>query len=116
MKVLSTTLLAGLLAMAGVAGANTPVARGYGNCIDDLEAGYPRQASVVHARYYYHARSSDEMTYFVNSSAWQDGDRVTLRTRCLTDRFGRDLLMRETFPGRWTPERGIVTVEELSSR
>lgn len=117
MRTLSTTLLAAaLLSAAGTAAANTIVARGYGTCIHDLEASYPRHAKMVHAPYYYHAVTGDDMSYFVNSSAWQDGDRVGLKTLCTTDRFGRRVLLRETELGKWIPNQGVVRVEEVTSR
>ncbi|HEX7037290.1 MAG TPA: hypothetical protein VF210_16075 [Pseudomonadales bacterium] len=117
MRTLSNTLLAiALLGAAGTAAANTVVTRGYDTCIDDLEASYPRHAKLVHSPYYYHAVSADNMSYFVNSSAWQDGDRVGLKTLCTTDRFGRRVLLRETELGRWIPDRGVVRVEEVTSR
>jgi hypothetical protein len=90
--------------------------RGYVTCVDDVQRDYPRHAGLVHGRYYFHEQSRDSMTYYVNSTAWQDGDRVRLRTRCLTDSYGRDLMARETHPGRWVQQRGRVTVEEVANR
>lgn len=117
MRTLSNTLLAAaLLATAGTAAANTVAVRGYSACIDDLEASYPRHAKLMHAPTYYHAVTDDGMSYFVNSSAWQDGDRVGLKTFCTTDRYGRRVLLRETELGRWIPDRGVVRVEEVTSR
>ena len=114
---LKAFLAAGLLLSAGAVSANQMIAqRGYDSCVDDLEDAYPRHARLVHARHYYLASRSDDMTYFVNSTAWEDGDRVALRTQCLTDRFGRDLLARETDYGRWVQGRARVNVEEVSGR
>lgn len=90
--------------------------RGYVTCIDDMERDYPRQAGVMHGRYYFHEQSRESMTYYVNSTAWQGGDRVQLRTRCLTDVYGRDLMARDTQLGRWAQARGRVMVEEVANR
>lgn len=106
----------GLFCGASVATANPLTDRGYGNCVDDLEEAFPQHARLVHARYYYHAIGAGDMTYYVNSTAWQDGDRVALRTLCLTDRFGHQLLNRDTEPGRWARSRATVTVDEVSAR
>lgn len=118
----ASTMLKGAAAMglwlaAGTAGAGyLATERGYDSCIDNLEGAYPRRARLVHARYYYYSASSVDMTYYVNSTAWEDGDRVRLRTRCMTDRLGRDLLARETEHGRWVRSRGKVTVKEVGGR
>ena len=117
MKALPKILLAAaLLTAAGTAAANTAIVRGYDACIGDLEADYPRHARLVHGARYYHAMTDQDMSYFVNSSAWQDGDRVGLKTLCTTDRFGRNLLQRQTEFGKWIPNQGVVRVEEVTSR
>jgi len=87
--------------------------RGYVTCIHDMERDYLRQARVMHSRFYLHEQLPKTMTYYVNSTAWQDGDRVQLRTWCLTDAHGRDLMARETYLGRWVQQRGRVRVDEV---
>jgi hypothetical protein len=115
---LKTSAAIGLFLATGVAVAANPlvVNRGYVSCIDDLERDYPRRAGLVQSRYYYHAGHAEEMIYFVNSTAWQDGDRVRVRTRCLTDRSGHHVTGIETNPGRWIRGEGRITVEEVASR
>lgn len=105
-----------LCAAAGLAQASGVILqRGYDTCVGDLEDAYPRHSRLMHARWYYHAQSPEDMTYFINSTAWQSGDRIAVRTRCSTDRFGRRLLERRTTAGTWMPRQGNVTIDEVAS-
>lgn len=111
---LKVTIALSLCLAAGLVSANPIDQRGYDTCVNDVARDYSRHAGLMHARYYFLARDDTARTYFVNSTAWQEGDRVNLRTRCRTDLYGRDLLARETELGRWVQRRGVVSVEEVS--
>ena len=114
-NLMRASIAVGLMLAAGMASAGSLyVQRGYETCIDDLDRDYPRHARLVHASHYYQDESDDALTYFVNSTAWAKGDRVQLKTQCLTDRFGRELVSRETEFGRWVQNRGRVTVDEVA--
>lgn len=116
-NLMRATIALGLLLATGmVAAGPLYVQRGYEACVDDMARDYPRQARLAHATHYYQDATEDAMTYFVNSTAWEKGDRVRLKTRCLTDRFGRDLMSRHTEHGSWVESRGRVTVEEVAGR
>jgi hypothetical protein len=99
----------------GAAAAQMWEKRGYAVCIRDLAGAFPRAADLRHERNHYLARDHEQFQIFVNSQAWEDGQRVALRTRCDVA-HGGDLLARETDHGRWVQQRGVISVEEMTAR
>ncbi len=90
--------------------------RGYQTCITDLKRDFGPSAGLSHAPRYYVAKHGDDVSYFVNSYAWRDSDRVSLRTRCETAGWGRILVSRDTQAGRWSrANEGHVSIYEVSS-
>ena len=52
------------------------------------------------------------MTFLINASGWEGGERVHLRSACETTRSGRRVLALETHQGRWTTNpQGKVTID-----
>jgi len=100
---------AAIACLAGTAGASAQVSspadlRGYNSCVKAFDTN---ELNGVHfPRVYYIARNADaanagSKTYYVNASAWQDGNRVMKRLSCTTTRSGRQVLAFEAQDGRY---------------
>ncbi|HSG88568.1 MAG TPA: hypothetical protein VLA56_05105 [Pseudomonadales bacterium] len=81
--------------------------RGYSTCID---AAKDEVKGLVTSRDYFIARNSDASQFFINGTAWNDGDRVAVRVACDTSRNGRKLLDLAIDDGRFVLDNGSVTV------
>ncbi len=99
-----------LVAAAGAtAGGPMATAAGYDNCQSRIKQDHAR---VVFKRHYYLQRNEDSMTFLINASGWEGGERVHLRSACETTRSGRRVLALETHQGRWTTNpQGKVTID-----
>ncbi len=83
--------------------------RGYETCIDAAKSEFTR--GFVSDRTYFIDRDGPVNAYFINASAWQDGDRASLRINCETSRSGRELLSYAAESGRFVRQRGTVSID-----
>ena len=112
MKKIFVALSAMTILVAGAAQAHRSQPsefRGYETCIDAAKAEFTR--GFVSDRTYFIDRDGPVNAYFINASAWQEGDRALLRINCETSRNGRDLLAYSAAPGRFVPPRGSVSIQ-----
>ena len=109
-SIISLIGVGGLVLAAGVsAGGHMATAKGYDNCQSQIKKDVDRP---VFKRHYYLQRNDDSMTFLINASAWEAGERVHLRSACETSSSGRKVLALETHHGRWTTDpQGKVTIE-----
>ena len=100
-KLIGAAALAAGLTFAAQANAG-PLADqpGYDNCHDEIQSQYDHQG-LVFARLHYLNREAGSNTYFINASAWEQGERVGLKSACETTKNGRRILALETSYGRW---------------
>lgn len=85
--------------------------RGYQNCVKALDT--KDLSGVTFPRVYYINKTAASSIYYVNASAWQNGERVTKRVTCEMTRNGRDLLAFETAEGRFAlADRNRLSVAE----
>jgi len=84
--------------------------QGYQNCIEDMQQDYWKQG-LVHSKHYFLERTDDERIYYVNSTAWNKGERVHLRTECKTSQSGGRLVSRDTDYGRFSNQRTVIYID-----
>lgn len=105
--IIGAVLFAGLSAGAVAKPSSAPEYRGYTACIDAAEA---EASGLVATREYFIARSDEMNQYFINATAWEAGDRVTVRVSCDTSRNGREVLGLDVADGRFVLDNGTVNV------
>jgi hypothetical protein len=105
--ILGITLFAGLSGAATAQVSTAPEYRGYNECIEVAET---EASGLVPTREYFIARSDSMNQYFINATAWADGDRVDVRVACDTSRNGREVLELEVAEGRFVLDEGRVNV------
>jgi hypothetical protein len=81
--------------------------RGYATCID---AANGEVSGLVTTRDYFIARNADATQYFINGTAWSEGDRIAVRVACDTSRNGHKLLDLAVEDGRYVLDNGTVTI------
>ena len=111
-KLVGTIALAAGLTFAAQANAGRlALQAGYDTCKSEIQSQQAEQG-LVFARRHYLNRADESNTYFINSSAWESGERVGLKSACETTKNGRRILALETSHGRWinVPE-GRVEIE-----
>ena len=103
----TAVLTAGSLGAAAQTSSVTEM-RGYSNCL--AAAKTPELKGVTTPRVYYIASNGDSKTYFVNTWAWQDGERVARRINCETTNNGRKVLNVVSADGRYAlnDRNGVV--------
>ncbi|MEZ5558659.1 MAG: hypothetical protein R3E86_08985 [Pseudomonadales bacterium] len=94
----AAVLLAGLAAPADARVSTSKELAGYHACLD---AAADSHSGLVAKRFYYTAQSGDNRTYYINASAWENGNRVALRIACATSTDGRELLSVSSAEGRY---------------
>ena len=78
---------ASLLSASAFAGTSTPAEfRGYQAC---LEANEDQFRGLVAERNYLIRNNADSRTYYINATAWENGERVDVGFSCETSRNGR---------------------------
>jgi len=82
--------------------------RGYNACVS---AAAPEFNGLKLARNYYLNEEADKNVYYVNGSAWQSGERVSVRISCDTTTNGVRLLSQTSNTGRYGIDRTNVRVE-----
>ena len=88
---------------------------GFDSCRDEIRQDLGNASrGATFARVYYLADTDEGRRYFINYSAWEDGDRVALRSECDTTRNGRNVLALNTDYGRYGVSRGKVTIDVAS--
>lgn len=85
--------------------------RGFDLCSSEIRA---QHEGVALDRSYLLQRHDVQNTYFINSTAWEDGARVQHKSACATRKNGRRLLALETTYGRWRQAGGVVGIEVAS--
>lgn len=111
-KLIGTAALVAGLAFAAQANAGRLVLQaGYDTCKSEIQS-QQAERGLVFARHHYLNRADESNTYFINSSAWESGERVALKSACETTKNGRRILALKTSHGRWIklPE-GRVEIE-----
>jgi len=82
--------------------------RGYEACV---EAAGSEFDGLALSRIYYINEESDKNVYYVNGSAWEAGERVSVRLSCDTSKGGHQVLSANSNLGRYSIERGRTTIE-----
>lgn len=109
----TTLILAAIAALAASLGASaetrsTPSEmRGYQACLDASAQDY---RGLVTNRTYLIEKRADQRTYYINATAWQDGERVNVGLRCETDRNGRLITAAEPTNARYVPAGSTVQI------
>ncbi len=76
---------------------------GYNACV---AAAADDHNGLVLSRVYYLSEQADKNVYYVNGTAWENGDRVDVRIACDTSANGRTLLSQTSNYGRFAIEGG----------
>ncbi len=107
----TAAIAAGLTFAVQVNAGPLALQTGYDNCQKEIQS-QQSERGLVFARHHYLSRGDASNTYFINSSAWESGERVALKSACETAKNGRRVLALETSHGRWinVPE-GRVDIE-----
>ncbi len=104
----STILVMALgYAMSAEAGPLS-VQKGYDLCGSEIRA---QGEGVTLSPFHLLQRRDTSNMYYINSTAWEDGERVQHRSACETKKSGRKILALETSYGRWTQQKGVVGIE-----
>ena len=103
----SAVILASFAADVEAKPSNAAEFRGYENCVDAADADL---AGLVTSREYFINRTPEMNQYFINGTAWDQGDRVQVRVACDTTRNGRQLLEFDVAQGTYVLDRGQVNV------
>lgn len=103
----AATLVAGLAIDAEAKSSNPTEFRGFENCVDAAESDL---SGLVTSREYLINRTPEMNQYFINGTAWSEGERVRVRVACDTTRNGRKLLELSTAEGTYVLDRGQVNV------
>lgn len=74
--------------------------RGYANCVEQIEQKLDRQQPKVSSGSYL-AETGEHMAFYLNATAWQDGNRQPMRSKCLTSTSGHNALAVNVEPGRF---------------
>ena len=81
---------AALLSASAFAGASKPAEfRGYQIC---LQANEDQFQGLVVDRNYLIQENADSRSYYINATAWENGERVNVGFSCQTSKNGRRLL------------------------
>lgn len=110
-KLILTAAALTIVASATTATARTSSVtefRGYSACLD---AAREDSRGLVAKRTYLIDRDGASTTYYINATRWNGDAREAVRVACETSARGQRLLSASTEPGRFTRERGSVTVE-----
>ena len=110
--IISTTMFATACVFVASAHAGPlSVQKGYDLCGSEIRAqGEGVTLSPIH---FLQRRDTTHM-YYINSTAWEDGERVHQRSACETKKSGRKILALETSYGRWKQQQGVVGIEVAS--
>jgi hypothetical protein len=103
----SAVFLAGVAVDVDAKPSSAPEFRGYETCVGAADADL---SGLVTARGYYINRTPTENQYFINGTAWEQGERVQVRVACDTTRNGRTLLEFDVAQGTYVLDRGQVNV------
>ncbi len=103
----TTVAIAALAAVLG-ASAQAKVSSqsefaGYNACVEASEADHN---GLVLSRVYYLSSQGDTNTYYLNGTAWENGERVDVRISCNTSRNGRTLIDQTSSNGRFAIDGG----------
>ena len=102
--ILTVAATVGFSTGASAANSNPAEMRGFNRCVAGFDAS--NLTGVTLPRVYYIATNAESKTYYLNTSAWQDGVRVAKRVTCKTSRSGRDLYSVQSADGRYALSNG----------
>ena len=71
---------------------------GYNTCVNASEGQFH---GLVLSRDYFVAQNPGAKSYYINGTAWENGDRIAVRIACDTSNNGRDLKNVTTGSGRF---------------
>ena len=103
----ATTLL-GFSAVVEARPSSEAELRGYNNCV---AAAKKESNGLVPTREYLIDKSGENTLYYVNATRWEDGERNTIRVACETKARGHSLVSATIEDGRFSDDKGRVTVE-----
>ena len=87
------------IAIAAQARVSSPAEMtGYNTCVNASEGQF---RGLVLSREYFLAQNTGAKSYYLNGTAWENGDRVHVRIACDTSNNGRDLKNVTTKQGRF---------------
>ena len=106
-------IVSGLVALSATLGAQAGdivQSRGFNNCAEQIEQKLKQQRPKVSGAFYL-AKASDHLTFYLNSTAWQDGKRQAMRTKCMTSTSGHNVLAVNMEAGRFdgVPQAEVET-------
>jgi hypothetical protein len=97
-----------LMSSAALAGTSTPSEfRGYQAC---LKANADAVRGLVPERTYLIDESAQSRTYYINATAWQNGERVEVGMSCETNRSGRLIENKGVSLTRYAPASEAIQV------
>lgn len=117
LKHLPTVLAASAVIASGAALAERSFpseAAGYATCSSKIKKVLPSRSGVIFSRWHYVAEFDDSRRYYINFSAWDNRQRVQMRSECETNRIGNRVLAVSTHEGRYRIDRGTVTIDVAS--
>ena len=92
--------------------SSAPEYRGYANCVEAADGDL---SGLVTGRDYFINRTPESNQYFINGTAWAEGERVEVRVQCDTSRNGRQLLDVSVAEGTYVLDQGQVNVRVASN-
>ena len=105
--ILTTTLLALTLGVQAEARSTPSEMRGYEACLNNSAADYK---GLVTERTYLVDQRDGQRTYYINATAWDNGQRVNVSFRCETNLSGRLLSAAEPANGRFVSAGDTVQI------
>lgn len=111
MKTSPILLLAAAAALATATAQAAPSSpseiRGYQNCLDANQDGHK---GLLVNRQYLLAEADDQRTYYINATAWKNGERVSVGFSCDSTLSGRLISNRGASYVRFVPANDQVQV------
>ena len=75
--------------------------RGYDSCLNAAESMLTSNAGMVAERFYLHNKSAEDQHFYINASAFVDGDRSNIGISCKTNLTGHRVLDIEKIDARY---------------
>ena len=104
----STMVVMALGYVASAQAGPLSVQKGYDLCGSEIRA---QSEGVTLSPFHLLQRRETTNMYYINSTAWENGERVHHRSACETKKSGRKILALETSYGRWKQQEGVVGIE-----
>ena len=94
-------LLVSLFVASAANAAMFTTKRGYDNCMNAAEDLLTAQAGMVAERYYLHSRSDADQHFYINATAFVEGERSEVGFSCKTNLAGHRVIEIEKVDARY---------------